>query len=149
MIHTIQQGSFFLPQLEHLAAVSEGIAVLIGYIGILIILYGCAKGIALFGYRFLGGSAAVGEIRIELGQHLALGLEFLVGKDIIESLVQPTWDDLGKLAAIIAIRTVLTLFVARELKEVREELNEAKGVARHFTKRAIASHGKRRKWAVS
>ncbi|PIR49316.1 hypothetical protein COU79_05570 [Candidatus Peregrinibacteria bacterium CG10_big_fil_rev_8_21_14_0_10_54_7] len=61
-------------------------------------------------------------IRIELGKHLALGLEFLVGKDIVESIVHPTWNDLGKLGAIIALRTVVTVFLSRELKEVEEEL---------------------------
>lgn len=50
-----------------------------------------------------------------------MGLEFLVGKDIIESVVHPTWDDLGKLGAIIILRTVVTIFLSRELKEVEEE----------------------------
>jgi uncharacterized membrane protein len=57
-------------------------------------------------------------------------LEFLVGKDIVESIVHPTWDDLGKLGAIIILRTVVTIFLSRELKEVEEELNvESKELA--------------------
>ena len=100
------------------------IAAVIGYIGVIVMTYGCFKGVWDF-------SLSIGKhtthrhlpmIRIELGKHLALGLEFLVGKDIVESIVHPTWNDLGKLGAIIALRTVVTVFLSRELKEVEEEL---------------------------
>jgi len=96
----------------------------IGYIGILIILVGCVRGLFLFVSKILFKKVLLSDIRIELGHYLALGLEFLMGKDIIESLVEPTWDALGKLAVIIILRTAVTLFLAHEVKEVREELEE-------------------------
>ena len=65
-------------------------------------------------------------IRIILGKHLSLGLEFLVGKDIIETIVRPSWDDLGKLAAIIALRTAVTFMLSWELKELKAEIYEDK-----------------------
>jgi uncharacterized membrane protein len=59
------------------------IAAIIGYIGIGIMGWG---GI-ISGWHFLRCSILrtnhLPNIRIELGKHLALGLEFLVGKDII------------------------------------------------------------------
>ena len=47
-----------------------------------------------------------------------------MGKDIIETIVSPTWTDLGKLAAIVALRTVVTVFLSWELKAVIHEVEE-------------------------
>lgn len=116
---------------EALSLISEAVAAFIGYIGIAIMLVGCVKGVLLFLWQFFQKENLLSAIRIELGQHLALGLEFLVGKDIIESLVKPTWDDLGKLAAIIALRTFLTLYLSRELKAVKEEAREEELKVKH------------------
>ena len=55
--------------------------------------------------------------RIKLGHSLSLGLEFLIGADILKTAVAPTWNDIGQLAAIIAIRTVLNFFLMRELEQ--------------------------------
>ena len=113
-----------------LDAVSIVIATMIGYVGVLIMAYGCIR--ALWEFLTSGKSHdhKLPMIRVHLGKHLALGLEFLVGKDIVESIVHPTWDDLGKLGAIIILRTVVTIFLSRELKEVENELDvESKELA--------------------
>lgn len=110
-----------------LSSTSLFLGEIIGYVGIVIMLVGLVKSLWLFVSRqLLRQEDILSAIRIELGQHLALGLEFLVGKDIIESLVNPTWDDLGKLAAIIVLRTILTIFLQRELKEVERDAKEEK-----------------------
>jgi len=49
---------------------------------------------------------------------LALSLEFALAADIAETVIAPTWDDIGKLAAIAAIRTILNLFLERDLEFV-------------------------------
>lgn len=112
-----------LPSILGLEEVSFLVAEILGFIGIAVICYGAFKSL----YQFLECSfgfrrSDVPHIRIELGKHLALGLEFLVGKDIIESIVHPSWDDLGKLAAIIALRVAVTLMLSWELKEIKGEL---------------------------
>lgn len=56
------------------------------------------------------------EIRLSLGKSLALALEFLLAADILRTAVAPNWDDIGKLAAIAALRTLLNYFLERELK---------------------------------
>lgn len=61
------------------------------------------------------------EIRQNLGRSLALALEFLLGADILQTAVAPTWDDIGKLAAIAVLRTGLNYFLAVELKETKPE----------------------------
>jgi uncharacterized membrane protein len=63
--------------------------------------------------------------RIIMGRYLALGLEFQLAGDILKTAVAPTWHDIGLVAAIAAIRTVLNYFLAQEIKELREQLRDA------------------------
>ena len=59
------------------------------------------------------------SIRQQLGAHLLLGLEIFIAADIISSVVSPSWDKVGILAAIVAIRTVLSFFLRREVRQSR------------------------------
>lgn len=56
-------------------------------------------------------------IRQQLGAHLLLGLEIFIAADIISSVVSPSWDKVGILAAIVAVRTVLSFFLRREVQQ--------------------------------
>ncbi len=67
---------------------------------------------AVFGAR---AADAVKESRLELGHSFSLGLGFLIGGSILNTTIAPEWNDIGKLAAIIAIRTVLNYFLLREI----------------------------------
>lgn len=58
------------------------------------------------------------EIRIQFGSSVAVSLELLLGADVLATAVAPSWDDIGKLAAIAVIRTLLNYFLERELKHV-------------------------------
>lgn len=60
--------------------------------------------------------ASYESVRLRLGRHLALGLEFQLGADILATAVSPSWDEIGKLAAIAGIRTALNYFLTRELE---------------------------------
>lgn len=112
-----------IPDLLGLDEVSFLVAELVGFIGVAVMAYGALMATWHFiECTFHNKKDGLPLIRIELGKHLALGLEFLVGKDIIESIVRPSWDDLGKLAAIIALRTAVTFMLSWELKELKEEL---------------------------
>ena len=51
------------------------------------------------------------------GTWLLLGLEFELAADIIGSVVSPSWDEVGKLGAIAAIRTFLNFFLERDLEK--------------------------------
>ncbi len=61
------------------------------------------------------------KVRLDLGIALALSLEFLLASDIVATAVSPSWNSLGKLAAISAIRTFLNFFLEREVKELVQE----------------------------
>ncbi|HKP63790.1 MAG TPA: DUF1622 domain-containing protein [Polyangiales bacterium] len=97
----------------------EGAGAIFGYLGTGTLVWGAIRALALMARstRERDGYAAA---RIQLGKHLALSLEFLVAKDIVDSLVDPSWDELGKLAAIVALRTLIQLALGRELRELTE-----------------------------
>ena len=46
---------------------------------------------------------------------MMLALELLLAADILITAVAPTWDEIGKLAAIAAIRTALNYSMEKEL----------------------------------
>ena len=70
------------------------------------------------------------SIRLQLGRSLALALEFQLAADILKTAVTPTWDDIGKVAAIILLRTILNFFLEREIE----------GVERHRRAMVARSH---------
>ena len=59
------------------------------------------------------------EIRLKLGRWLALSLEFALAADILRTAVAPSWDEIGKLAAIAVLRTALNFFLQREIDSAR------------------------------
>lgn len=62
-------------------------------------------------------------LRVRFGSALTLALELLLAADILRTAVAPTWDDIGKLAAIAAIRTVLNYFLEKELREIEKQVD--------------------------
>jgi uncharacterized membrane protein len=56
------------------------------------------------------------EARMLFGSAVAVSLELLLGADVLATAVAPSWDDIGKLAAIAVLRTGLNYFLERELK---------------------------------
>ena len=55
------------------------------------------------------------DIRLRLGRWLALALEFELGADILRTAIAPTWMEIGQLAAIATIRTLLNYFLQQEI----------------------------------
>ena len=93
------------------------------YIGILVMIVWGVKAVYLLIYRrFFNHSLSTWIIRIKLWHYLVLSLEFLVAKDILESIVNPTTEWLITLWAIVVIRTVLSYFLNKEILEVKEEI---------------------------
>ena len=64
-------------------------------------------------------TAAYERYRANLGRGILLGLEFLVGADIIATVTAPlTWESVGLLGAIIVIRTLLSFALETEIEGV-------------------------------
>ncbi len=74
----------------------------------------------------LGGAAGREGVRRRLGEWLALALELALASDIIRTALAPSWDDIGKLAAIMAIRTLLNYFLGRELANALQPVGEVR-----------------------
>ncbi|RKT46451.1 DUF1622 domain-containing protein [Thiocapsa rosea] len=89
----------------------EAMGALIIGIGVLVASYQFIRAL------FSSGIRDYNPIRLTLARYLALALEFQVGADILSTAVAPSWDQLGKLAAIVVIRTVLNYFLMREMQE--------------------------------
>jgi uncharacterized membrane protein len=56
-------------------------------------------------------------VRLRLGTWLAVALEFELAADILRTAVAPTWNDVGLLAAIIGLRTILNYFLQAEIEK--------------------------------
>jgi len=61
------------------------------------------------------------EALLKYARWLVAGLTFQLAGDIVHTAVAPSWDDLGRLAAIAVIRTFLTFFLERDIKDWREQ----------------------------
>ena len=61
---------------------------------------------------------ALKESRLEIGHAFSLGLAFLIGASILKTIIAPTWNDIGQLGAIIAIRTALNFFLLRDIESL-------------------------------
>lgn len=57
------------------------------------------------------------NIRLQFGVWLLLGLEFELAADIVRTAIAPTWTDIGQLASIGIIRTLLNYFLERDLEK--------------------------------
>ncbi len=72
----------------------------------------------------LEGTGAFTATRLTLARYLALALEFQLGADILSTAIAPSWEQIGKLAAIAVIRTGLNFFLSMEMQQ-EEKVREA------------------------
>lgn len=56
------------------------------------------------------------DARLVLARYLAMALEFQLAADILSTAIAPSWEQIGKLAAIAVIRTGLNFFLTREME---------------------------------
>ena len=89
-------------------------------VGVAIILGGIIIATAAFlrdGARTSDWRSAYPRYRSDIGRGILLGLELLVGADIISTITAPlTFESVGLLAAIIGIRTFLSFSLETEIE---------------------------------
>ena len=98
---------------------------LIEFAGIVVIVISMIRG-------FIGYLRKDDHTRIDLAQGIMLGLEFKIGSEVLRSVIVTNWEELGKLAAIILLRSLLTLLLHWEINE--EEKREKEKLAAGETK---------------
>lgn len=111
-----------------LFSIIESLSLAIGLIGITIILLGSIKGFTLFLERY--PKSDFKKIRLILNSHIILGLDFLVGKDIIDTILlspgESFWKDITGLIAVVFIRIILTHFMEKEIETLEGKTAQAK-----------------------
>ena len=55
------------------------------------------------------------------GSYGLLGLEFLIASDILKTVLEPTLNELAILGGIVVLRTILSVFLNREIKDLEAE----------------------------
>ena len=60
------------------------------------------------------------QIRLRLGRWLAVALELELAADILRTAIAPTWNEIGQLAAIVVLRTVLNFFLQKEIDKAEK-----------------------------
>ncbi len=71
---------------------------------------------------------ALQDIRIILGSYILLGLEVLIAADIIETIAQPTFNEILLLVAIVLIRTSISFFLNKEIEAVERARVKSEGL---------------------
>ena len=98
--------------MEHIETIFQTIVRLaihlIEIVGMLIIVISMARG-------FIDFLKKRDCTRIELAQGIMLGLEFKVGSEVLRSVIVSGWNELGTLAAIILLRSLLTFLLHWEI----------------------------------
>jgi len=82
---------------------------------------------------FIGFVKKDENTRIQLAQGIMLGLEFKIGSEVLRSVIVSSWNELGTLAAIILLRSLLTLLLhweieAEEKRKAKHELHQPEPV---------------------
>ena len=100
-----------------LRTVAQAAATVVEAVGVLVVAVAVARAVVRYARMMINRSEPFRpeDLRLDLGRSLALALELLLGADILRTAVEPTWEEIGRLAAIAAIRTALNYFLQREL----------------------------------
>ena len=90
-------------------------------IAVVMIAYGAAEALLRVVMHIAHRGSPAGwrkEIFVRFGIWLILGLQYALAADIVRSAIAPSWNDIGQLAAVAAIRTFLNYFLERDVNEV-------------------------------
>ena len=112
--------------MEKLTEVATIIQHSISFCGVLIIFIGVLIALSQYIYHLVSNGLNqqndyINRIRLRLGRILILGLEFIIAADLIGTTTTPDYYDLGILAIIVTIRTVLSFTLNREINTLSKE----------------------------
>jgi uncharacterized membrane protein len=110
----------------------EGVTTGVGIIGVIVILWGVVTAtistvrIEITHLMHQHVPRARVKVRQQLGSSLLLGLEFLIAADVIRTVREPTIEEVAILGGIVAIRTVISYFLHKEMADEMSVLSEQK-----------------------
>ena len=103
-------------------SISAAVATCSEFIAVVVIVIGAIQAIASAVVDLLRTRAPLAPLVVFRGfaGWLVLALEFLLAADILRTAISPTWNDIGQLAAIAAIRTFLNYSLEHDLRHAPE-----------------------------
>ena len=73
---------------------------------------------------FIGWVKNNPDVKLFLGQGIALALEFKLGAEVLRTVVVREWSELMLLGAIIVLRAAITFLIHWEIKQEERKLEE-------------------------
>ena len=104
---------------EWLSQIATHVALVIEMLAILVIAVGTIEAFVNAATSVLSRAEIkrFRQIWMRYARWLIAGLTFMLAADLVHTAIAPTWDAIGKLAAIAAIRTVLNFFLERDIRD--------------------------------
>ena len=106
-----------------LHAVGHSVALTVEALAIIVIATGTVEAVGNI-IRIMRGSHVTGADRrtvwLDFAGWLVAALTFQLAADIISTSFSPSWDEVGRLGAIAAIRSFLSYFLDREVENTRK-----------------------------
>jgi len=103
--------------------VAHYVALIVEAIAILIIAIGSIEALVKM-FRIMFAAHATGlqkrGVWLEFARWLVAALTFQLAADVVNTSFSPTWDEVGRLAAVAAIRTFLSYFLDHEVENTRK-----------------------------
>lgn len=96
-------------------------------LGIAVVLWGAIEGLIGLLMRIKTAlfrevqPVPISHIRVAIGEKTALGLDFFLAGDIIQTIMVPTWESLAILGGIVVIRTIIAFFLNKDLRELTDK----------------------------
>lgn len=108
---------------EWLTLVAEHLVLVIHAMAMLAVAFGTAQAFATSARAMLDRSPGAHRFHhayVQYARWLVAALTFQLAADIVETAFTPGWEEIGRLAAIAAIRTFLNYFLERDLEAVEK-----------------------------
>jgi uncharacterized membrane protein len=110
-------------------AIIDAVSFVLNIVGALIAIWGTLVATVAFCRKEMFKRAEAvrlnDSIRVKLGSYLVLALEFFIAGDIIKTIITPTWESVGILGVIVVIRTILSYFLTKDLKDFTKQKETA------------------------
>lgn len=106
-----------------LKILAEHTALVLEFITVLTVAAGAALAVVGLGRHFIVNREPMGQairaVWLQFAAWILISLEFALGADIVRTAIAPTWDEIGQLGVIAAIRTGLGFFLDRDIEGFR------------------------------